>query len=142
MIVPGSVPTTPDVGGRADSSVRHAARDDGRGPVLSLDDHHRRVEARDLHRGVDHAIHQLLEVDRASELAEESVAAALLLGALERVGQLAGELVHLAAHLVDRADELLVLRAAAACRRLTTTATRPAAATRAAAMITIVVATR
>ena len=89
-MVPGSVPTTPDVGGRADSSARHAARDDGGGAVLALDDHHRRVEARDLHRGVEHAIHELLEVDRASELAEEPVPAALLLGALERARELAG----------------------------------------------------
>ncbi len=108
-MVPGSVPTTPDVGGRADSSAAHAARDDGGGPVLSLDDHHRRVEARDLHCGVEHAIHELLEVDRASELAEDPVAAALLLGSLERFGQVSGELVHLAPHLVDRADELLIL---------------------------------
>ena len=42
--------------------------------------------------------------------AEEPVAAALLLGALERLGQLTGKLVHLAAHLVDRADELFALR--------------------------------
>ena len=68
---------------------RHAARHDGGRAVLALDDHHRRVERRDLHRRVEDAIHELLEVDRAAELAEEPVAPALPLGAVERLREVA-----------------------------------------------------
>ena len=119
----------------------HAARDHRWRAVLALDDHHRRVDAVDLHRGVEDAIHQLLEVDRVADLAEEAVPATLLLRPLERAGKPAGEFVHLAPHLVDGADELFV-RGCARDRRAPAprTPTRTAAATRAAAMITIVVA--
>ena len=109
-MVPGNDPATPDVGGRADSSavmprVTTAGAPSWRSttiipasmPGISI-------------AGVQYAIHELLEVDRAPELAEEPVSAALLLGALERAGELAGELVHLAPHLVDCAHELLVRR--------------------------------
>ena len=72
----------------------------------------------DLQRGVEDAVHELLEVDRASELAEQAVSPALQLRTLECAGELSGQLVHLAPHLVDRADELLVRRSA--CRPPTT----------------------
>ncbi len=84
-----------------------AGRNGGRG-AMPFDDHHRGVESGDLHRGVQDAVHQLLEVDRAAELAEEPVAPILPLRSLQRLREVVGELVHLQAHLVDRAHEALV----------------------------------
>ena len=113
-MVPGSDPSDARRGRARGLVGRHAARDDRGCPVLSLDDHHRRLDAGDLQRGVEDAVHELLEVDRASELAEQPVSPALQLRPLECAGELSGQLVHLAPHLVDRADELVVRRSACA----------------------------
>ena len=82
-MVPGNVPATPDVGGRADSSAVMPRVTTAGAPSCRSTDHHRGVDAGYLHRGVEDAVHELLEVDRAAELAEEPVPAALLLRPLE-----------------------------------------------------------
>src|SRR5262249_6490054 len=91
---------------RAGGLVRgHAACDDRRRAVGPLDDHHCRGETGDLHRRVEDAVHQLLEIDRAPELTEQAIPATLALCAVESVGELDGELVHLDAHLAPRLHE-------------------------------------
>ena len=88
----------------------HPTGDDGGGARVALDNHHGRVERRNLHRRVEHAVHELLEVDRDAELTEEPVALAFSLGPVERLGEVACEIVHLVPHLVDSANEVVVGR--------------------------------
>ena len=85
---------------------RHPARRDGGRAALALDDHHRGVDSHELHRGVEDAVDDLLEVDRPTELAEEPVSARLALGAVERLREVVRHRVHLRAHLVDGTHEL------------------------------------
>ena len=120
----------------------HAARDYGWCAVLALDDHHRRVDAVDLHRGVEDAIHQLLEVDRAAELPEQPVPAALLLGPLERLREVlpASSSILLRISSTARTSSSFGGALEAGARRRMTTPTTTAATTRAAAIIRIAVA--
>ena len=109
---------------------------------MPLDRHHGCVDTGDLHCRVEHAIHDLRQVDRAAELSEEPIPACLALRSVERLGQILRELVHLEPHLVHRANELGVsrrrgVRRLLSSRKAKSAATRTAAATR----ITAVVAT-
>ena len=109
MIVPESAPATPEVGlGRLLRA--HSAGCDRRRSALALDDHHRRVDSRELHRSVENAVHHLLEVDRATELAKEAIPARLALRAVERLREIVRQLVHLVSHLVDGTHELRAFR--------------------------------
>ena len=105
MIVPERAPATPEVGGLAVSCARHATGRDGRRAGLAFDAHHRCVDPRDLHRGIEDAVHDLREVDRAAELAEEPVPPRFALRPVERLGEILCQLVHLEPHLVDRSHE-------------------------------------
>ena len=82
---------------------------------MLVEDDHRRVEAGNLECGVEHAVEQLLELDRVAEVAQEPVALALPLCPLEGVREVAAEIVHAAAHVVDGTREPVVaLRVGAA----------------------------
>ena len=77
---------------------------------MAFDDHHRGVDAGELHGRVEDAVHDLLEIDGAAELAEQPISASLPLGTVERLGEIVRELVHLAPHLVDGTHQLRALR--------------------------------
>ncbi len=78
------------------------------GSALVVERHQRRIEARDLERRIEHAVEELVELDRGPEVAQEPVAPALPLGALERFREVAAEIVHARAHVVDGLDEPVV----------------------------------
>ena len=80
------------------------------GPAGIVEDDHRRIEARDLERRVENAVEELLELDGVAEVVQEPVALALALRPLEGIGQVAAEIVHARAHVVDRAGEPVVAR--------------------------------
>ncbi len=88
----------------------HPARRHRRLPAGLVERDHRGVEARHLERRVEDAVEELLELDRASEVAQEPVAPALSLRPLQRLRQVAPEVVHPRAHLVDRLNQPVVTR--------------------------------
>ncbi len=90
---------------RCQAAGRH-----GRRPAGLLEDDHRGVEAGHLERRVQHTVEELVELDRRAEVAQEPVALALPLGALQGLREVAAEIVHARAHLVDGLDEPVVAR--------------------------------
>jgi hypothetical protein len=87
---------------------------------------------------VEHPVEELVELDRGPRIAQEAIALALSLGALQRLREVAAEIVHARAHLVDRATSRSS-RGEAGFRRPSATArpTKPRRAT--AAMIRMMV---
>ena len=100
------------------------------GAVADRDD--RRVDAGNRPAGLERAREHLVEVDRRAQLAEEAVAPALFLRALERLRELAHHALHARVHLGDEREHLL-LPAAPAPRERTSTTSSTSASTAAAA---------
>jgi hypothetical protein len=92
----------------------HSTTRDRRRTGRFVEDDHRGVETGHLERGVEHAVEQLVELDRAAELAEKAIPTALALGSVECIGEVATEIVHSRPHVVDRDHEPVVPRIAGA----------------------------
>ena len=90
---------------------REAERRDDRLVVVGRDRDQRRVDPGESAGRLQGPRENLVEVDRAGELGQVAVAAALLLRALERVGELAHHRFHAGVHLRDELDQLLLAAA-------------------------------
>ncbi len=76
------------------------------------DRHERRVCSRDRTCRLERAGQNLVQVDRAAELAEEAIPSTFLLRALQRLGELAHHALHPRVHVGDDLHQPLVLRRA------------------------------